>query len=78
MSAASAELFAFAPRREPALLRSFILAAVMHAVLIAIMFLGVRFQSSAPDVVTVELTLTFIGSATERDLVVPFSFGGAR
>ncbi len=55
MSAASAELFAFAPRREPAFLRSFILAALMHAVLIAIMFLGVRFQSSAPDVVTVEL-----------------------
>jgi len=54
-AAASAELLAFSPRREPAFLRSFLLAAIMHAVLIAIMFLGVRFQSSAPDVVTVEL-----------------------
>src|SRR5438045_1186 len=54
-AAASAELLAFAPRREPAFLRSFTLAALMHAALIAIMFLGVRFQSSAPDVVTVEL-----------------------
>jgi len=51
----SAEALAFPLRREPALLRSFVLAAGMHAVLIAIMFLGVRFQSHAPTTVEVEL-----------------------
>jgi colicin import membrane protein len=51
----SAEALAFPLRREPALLRSFVLAAGMHAVLIAIMFLGVRFQSHPPTTVEVEL-----------------------
>jgi len=51
----SADALAFPPRREPALLSSFVLAAGMHAVLIAIMFLGVRFQSHAPTTVEVEL-----------------------
>jgi colicin import membrane protein len=51
----SAEALAFPLRREPALLRSFMLAAAMHAVLIAIMFLGVRFQSHPPATVEVEL-----------------------
>src|SRR6185503_3985582 len=37
------------------MLRSFVLAAAMHAVLIAIMFLGVRFQSHPPATVEVEL-----------------------
>ncbi len=51
----SAEALAFPLRREPAMLRSFVLAAAMHAVLIAIMFLGVRFQSHPPATVEVEL-----------------------
>jgi len=51
----SAEALAFPLRREPALLRSFVLAAAMHAALIAIMFLGVRFQSHPPATVEVEL-----------------------
>ena len=51
----SAEALEFPLRREPAFLRSFILAALMHALLISVMFLGVRFQSRAPDTVEVEL-----------------------
>lgn len=51
----SAYALAFPPQREPALLSSFLLAAAMHAVLIAIMFLGVRFQSHPPAIVEVEL-----------------------
>ena len=51
----SAEALEFPLRREPAFLRSVILAALMHALLISVMFLGVRFQSRAPDVVEVEL-----------------------
>lgn len=35
--------------------RSFALSAFVHLVLLAVMFLGVRFQSSAPAVVNVEL-----------------------
>jgi colicin import membrane protein len=51
----TAEALAFPLRREPALLRSFVLAAAMHAALIAIMFVGVRFQSHPPATVEVEL-----------------------
>jgi len=51
----SAYALAFPPQREPALLRSFLLAATMHAVLIGVMFLGVRFQSHPPATVEVEL-----------------------
>jgi len=51
----TASALAFQERREPAFLRSFILAALMHALLISVMFFGVRFQSRAPDVVEVEL-----------------------
>jgi colicin import membrane protein len=51
----SAEALEFPLRREPAFLRSFILTALMHAALIGVMFVGVRFQSRAPDVVEVEL-----------------------
>lgn len=42
-------------RREPALGPSVALSAVTHAVLIAVLFLGVRFQSSPPATVEVEL-----------------------
>lgn len=45
----------FGERREPALGRSFLLALIMHLVLFAIVFLGVRWQSHAPETVTVEL-----------------------
>jgi|SRR6185503_7492380 len=51
----SAEALAFSERREPAFMRAFILAALMHALLFSIMFFGVRFQSRAPDTVEVEL-----------------------
>jgi colicin import membrane protein len=52
---ATAEAFVFPARREPAFLRSFLLAAIMHAALIGILFFGVRFQSHAPSTVEVEL-----------------------
>src|SRR5687768_11685777 len=42
-------------RREPALGRAAALAAAMHVLLIALMFVGVRWQSYSPDTVTVEL-----------------------
>ena len=42
-------------RPQPAYGRSFALAFAIHAMLIAVLFVGVRFQSSAPDTVTVEL-----------------------
>jgi colicin import membrane protein len=51
----TAEALAFPLRPEPALLRSFVLAALMHVALIAIMFIGVRFQSHPPATVEVEL-----------------------
>jgi colicin import membrane protein len=45
----------YGSRGHPALGRSFALSAFVHLVLLAVMFLGVRLQSSAPDVVNVEL-----------------------
>jgi colicin import membrane protein len=42
-------------RREPALGPSVALSALTHTILIAVLFLGVRFQSSAPVSVEVEL-----------------------
>jgi len=45
----------FAPRYEPGYGRSFALAFAVHALLIAVLFLGVRMQSYQPDTVTVEL-----------------------
>lgn len=42
-------------RREPALGPSLALSALAHTVLIAVLFLGVRFQSSTPETVEVEL-----------------------
>jgi colicin import membrane protein len=40
---------------QPGFAPSFALSALVHAALIAILFLGVRFQSSPPSAVTVEL-----------------------
>ena len=42
-------------RQEHAFGRSFVLAALVHLALAAVLFLGVRFQSHAPDTVSVEL-----------------------
>ena len=42
-------------RREPALGPSLALSALAHVILIAVLFLGVRFQSSPPATVEVEL-----------------------
>jgi len=55
MTALAATAFTFPAQREPALLRSFTLAFFVHAVLIGVMFLGVRVQSRAPETVEVEL-----------------------
>jgi len=46
---------AFPRQDEPALVRSFALAALVHLLLLGVMFLGVRWQSHRPDTVTVEL-----------------------
>jgi colicin import membrane protein len=51
----SAEALDYRNRREPALARSFLLALAVHAILVAVMFVGVRWQSHRPDIVTVEL-----------------------
>ena len=51
----SAEALPFGARREPALLPSFVLAALVHLFLAAVMFLGVRWQSHRPETVVVEL-----------------------
>jgi colicin import membrane protein len=51
----SADALAFPLRRDPALLRSFILAALMHGVLVGFLLVGVRFQSRPPVTVEVEL-----------------------
>ena len=51
----SAEALPFGARREPALLPSFVLAALVHLFLAAVMFLGVRWQSHPPETVVVEL-----------------------
>lgn len=45
----------FEERREPGLGRSIALAAAVHLVLIAVLFLGLSWQSRPPDVVAVEL-----------------------
>ncbi len=51
----SALAFSVLERHEHALGRSFVLAAMVHIALAAVLFLGVRFQSHAPDTVTVDL-----------------------
>lgn len=45
----------FPRHREPALVRSFTLAFLVHAILLGVMFLGVRWQIHPPETVTVEL-----------------------
>jgi colicin import membrane protein len=55
MSAAALGAPGFGPRPQPGYVRSFALALAVHALLLAVMFLGVRLQSHAPDSVTVEL-----------------------
>jgi len=42
-------------RRQPAMVRSFMLAFAIHAALLAVMFLGVRLQIHPPETVTVDL-----------------------
>jgi colicin import membrane protein len=49
------EALEFHTRPEPALARSIVLALIVHAALFAIVLVGVRWQSRAPDVVSVEL-----------------------
>ena len=51
----SAEALALGERREPALLPAFVLAALVHLFLAAVMVLGVRWQSHPPETVVVEL-----------------------
>jgi colicin import membrane protein len=45
----------FGARREPGYARSFALAFAVHALLLAVLFLGVRFQNQAPESISVEL-----------------------
>jgi colicin import membrane protein len=51
----SAATLAYGNRREPALGPSLALSVLAHTILIAVLFLGVRFQSHAPETVQVEL-----------------------
>lgn len=55
MSAQAVLGLGFGERRQPALGRSFVLAFLVHALLVGVMFLGVRWQSHEPETVTVEL-----------------------
>jgi colicin import membrane protein len=58
MSAASLRLGAgpdFRERPQPGYARSIALALAVHLLLIGVLFVGVRFQSSAPETVSVEL-----------------------
>ena len=51
----SAATLTYGSRREPALGPSLALSVLAHSILIAVLFLGVRFQSHAPETVQVEL-----------------------
>lgn len=55
MSAQGVLRSGFGERREPALGRSFLLAFLVHLVLLGVMFFGVRWQSHEPETVMVEL-----------------------
>ena len=54
-AAALGSRFMLGERPEPGYVRSFALAFAVHALLLAILFLGVRVQSHAPQTVSVEL-----------------------
>ena len=54
-AALPADTSRYGSRGHPAMGRSFALSSVVHLALLAVMFLGVRFQSSAPAVINVEL-----------------------
>jgi colicin import membrane protein len=51
----SALALGFFQRQEHAFGRSFVLSAIVHIVLAAVLFLGVRWQVSSPEIVTVDL-----------------------
>ena len=51
----AAEALAFPVRHEPAMGTSFALAFLMHALLVSVLFFGVRFQSRPPATIEVEL-----------------------
>jgi hypothetical protein len=51
----SALALGFGQKHEPAFGRSFFLSAFVHLALAALLFFGVRWQSHAPDTVTVDL-----------------------
>lgn len=55
MSAAALTYDRYGSRPRPALGRAATLSALVHICLLAVLFLGVRFQSNTPDTVTVEL-----------------------
>jgi colicin import membrane protein len=55
VSAATLEYGRYGSRPRPALGRAAALSALVHVALLVVLFLGVRFQSSAPETVTVEL-----------------------
>jgi colicin import membrane protein len=50
-----ADALEFRRRREPGRARAFLLALAVHAVLVAVILVGVRWQSHKPETVTVEL-----------------------
>jgi colicin import membrane protein len=52
---ATVSAYALDQRPQPALVRSFVLAAIVHLALVAIMFLGVRWQMHPPETISVEL-----------------------
>jgi colicin import membrane protein len=55
VSAATLEYGVYGSRPRPAMGRAAALSAIVHAALIGVLFLGVRFQNSPPATVTVEL-----------------------
>ena len=69
----SALTMGFWQRHDPAMGRSFVLSALVHIVLVAILVLGVRWQVRAPDVVEVELVATAIGLFAAIPAVVAYN-----
>ena len=56
----SAAVLGYGERPDTGYGSSFALAFAIHAVLIAILFLGVRMQSSAPDAASASLSPSFV------------------